>query len=81
MKNCMVLTGGAYLTQHRSPQKIWQRIENSGGNSYHFQPQEWELGTLKEIDDDDDYKTRLCTILCQTYYVTYHIYITFITGN
>ena len=22
--------------------KIWQKIENSGGNSYHIQPQEWE---------------------------------------
>ena len=34
---------------------MWQRIENSGGNSYHIQPQEWEasLGWLnKEFDDD-----------------------------
>ena len=21
---------------------VWQRIENSGGKSYHIQPQEWE---------------------------------------
>ena len=27
--------------------KVWQRIENSGGNSYHVQPQEWETRDVK----------------------------------
>ena len=27
---------------------IWQRIENSGGNSYHIQPQEWETKEVKQ---------------------------------
>ena len=34
--------------------EIWQRTGNSGGNSYHIQPQEWDLGTLNKDDDDDD---------------------------
>ena len=41
---------------------MWQRIENSGGNSYHVRPQEWETGDVKwrwydgdDDDDDDDY--------------------------
>ena len=32
----------------RSSQKIWQRIENSGGNSYHVQPQEGETRDDKQ---------------------------------
>ena len=30
------------MAEYGESQKIWQRIENSGGNSYHAQPQEWE---------------------------------------
>ena len=26
----------------RGSHKVWQRIENNGGNSYHVQPQVWE---------------------------------------
>ena len=34
--------------------QIWQRIENSGGNSYHVQPRSGKLGALNEDDDGDD---------------------------
>ena len=37
---------------------IWQRIENSGGNSHHNQPQEWET---RNEDDDDEGKYNACT--------------------
>ena len=31
-----------------------QRVKNSGGNSYHVQPQKWETRDVKDDDDDDD---------------------------
>ena len=27
---------------------LWQRIENSGGNSYHIQPQEWKTRDINQ---------------------------------
>ena len=49
-------------------QKIWQRIDISGGDSYHLWPQaqEWEtIGMLnKDDDDDDDY------ILCFSIFIS-----------
>ena len=40
------------LTSH----KIWQKIDNSGGDSYEIMsnPRSWELGILNKDDDDDD---------------------------
>ena len=41
-------------TRKLKSQKIWQRIENSGGNSYYVRPRSGKLGTINEEDDDDD---------------------------
>ena len=34
--------------------KLWKGIENSGGNSYYVQPQEWKTRNVKDDEDDDD---------------------------
>ena len=33
---------------------IWQKIENSGGNSQHVRPRSVNLGTVNKDDDDDN---------------------------
>ena len=43
----------------KTPQKIWKRIDNSGGDSYHVQPQEWKTMLNKDDDDDNDYSLKL----------------------